>query len=155
MKNFVRIILVVLVMSLLIVSNGSAMFTSTDRHIAGSLASGTIKIDIKGNGFALLGLKPGDSGEWALLVYNIGTLPYEFSVDFETEGPLFEGDYPVEVWVTDIPMPVMQPGDQTVVHFAWEFPSEAGNEYQDTWGNIFMIATAWQVSGIEDTGTGD
>lgn len=148
-----RVLLSVLVIALAIAMIGgmtASLFTD-DATVSSSFEAGTVYVEAGdvipcpcvdfGN------MKPGDTARGCFDVKNIGTLPFTFEVEFETDGDLFGGLHPAVVEITEIEEDELEPGETTTVCYTVTLPCEAGNEYKGVTGSLLFTVNATQILG--------
>jgi len=126
-------------------SIASALFNMVSKGADNQLQAGTLQVEVIGDPVDISGITPGTSGEANFEVRNTGTLPAVYMVNLETSGGLFEGNNPVQAYVSDGGS--IEPGAVGHIAVKWIFPEAAGNEYQGATGTFAVVINAQQDVG--------
>lgn len=136
--------------AMLIGAGTFALFTAEATNEGNTFATGTLTIEDITNGdgsaaFNVRNMAPGDSGEGTIIIKNTGSLDAWVKVDsVDTEGALFEGDNPLELNYDGGTIEI-KAGDSEEFEVNYEFPVDAGNEYQGASGEATFNFTAVQT----------
>lgn len=142
-------------LSALVTGATLSLFTDTAENNSNTFTAGTVDIDQVSTFTCSVeadNLAPGDSGTCTVEVTYEGTLDAWLGVTASTSGDLFGGANPLRV---DLPAGVdvdgirvlgqVSEGDTVVIEVDWEFPLEAGNEYQGKNGQVDLTVYAVQA----------
>jgi len=138
-------VLIGLLMVALATSAVYALFSMTAKGATNRLEAGRVEVKVVGEPVSVGNITPGSQGEAVFEVHNVGTLPVIYTVSWETEGELFEGEHPVELWSSDSGR--IKPGEVNWIAVTWNFPQQAGNEYQGASGTFMLVVNAQQDVG--------
>jgi spore coat-associated protein N len=148
MKRFLKVLAVVVfvvVFALALARVVDALFSAMVKGSANRLQAGTVEVEVIGDPVNLSDISPGSQGEALFEVHNVGTLPVTYTVNWETSGALFEGANPIELW--SLERGRLGVGEVAYIGVTWNFPAEAGNEYQGASGLFTLVVNAQQDVG--------
>ncbi|QQE74838.1 SipW-dependent-type signal peptide-containing protein [Brevibacillus composti] len=130
-----------------------ALFSDTAANEGNTFTAGTLTIEDVTGGAAFDytvyfdNLAPGDSENEQLTIRNTGSLDAWVAIDTDnttTTGALFEGDTPLTLTL-DGDTVLIPAGGEATFDVSYNFPLEAGNEYQEATGTASIAIKAVQA----------
>lgn len=144
-----------------------AWFTASASNDNNQFTAGTVILGVYDNAtglekttpmFELDSIAPGDSGSYDLKVKNTGSLELKYKMILNANGGLFAAPYPVTVKVfngsTEITnlglRRTLASGSSETLTVKWEFPQDAGDQYQGATGSFGLTFDGIQTKYTEN-----
>ncbi|MEW8979224.1 MAG: TasA family protein [Symbiobacterium sp.] len=155
MKKIALSLATVGALSALITGASFALFTAESDNVNNTLSAGTVELGEVTSfscGVSTDNLAPGDSGSCTVSVTYVGSLEAFIGVEYEVDGELFDGDNPLAISLSGgnevdghYVLGKFSDGQTATVTVNYQFPIEAGNEYQGAEGEIDLFFKAVQA----------
>ncbi|MBT2692601.1 TasA family protein [Bacillus sp. ISL-55] len=139
------------------ISGGTfALFTANASNTGNTFTAGTVEISDVTGGAAFSStsffsdLAPGDNETATLTIENTGSLNAWVKIDSTTEtGDLFGGAYPLDITFPSEEVLIPAGGSYTF-NVSYNFPIDAGNEYQGDTGEV-----TFNIKAVQSRNNGD
>jgi spore coat-associated protein N len=159
-KFLISITFVFIALSALLVGGfTAASFTSVNSVDKNMFESGRLEVQLdRENGshyFNISNVAPGDSGSTEVVIFNKGSIDFEYQMLIEVTGKLGVGNSPISFILYDRQgnrvalqdSRRLAAGEKEILFLVWQMPSSAGNEYQGAAAQMDLSVLAEQVSG--------